>query len=92
MDKAFIEVQKSRIEERIARYFDKGRITDELESGDVSGYTRYKQKVLVPILQKILNKIVTGDYGTCENCGKEIEMKRLQLVPAAEYCISCMKR
>lgn len=36
-----------------------------------------------------LEKIENGNYGTCENCGKEIEEKRLQACPEAKLCIKC---
>lgn len=87
--KNFLERQKQRIESRIAKYKDRQRIVDELLSGDVSPYTRYKQKKLLPILEKALQKLATDGYGICEECGQEIEMNRLAHVPAAEKCIKC---
>ncbi len=89
--KEFLEKQQGRILERIGRYLNKERIDDELLSGDVSAYTVYKQTVLVPILRKTLTKIEKGTYGLCEDCGARIEEIRLELVPAAERCIKCMK-
>ncbi len=92
MEKNFISAQKERIIKRINKYKDKNRIGDELLSGDVSPYTRYKQKELVPILEKALKKIENGNYGICESCGQEIEEKRLLIVPAAEHCLKCIKK
>lgn len=31
----------------------------------------------------------SGEYGKCENCGKEIEEERLKAVPEAKLCIKC---
>lgn len=90
--KLFLEQQKKRIEGRIAKYKDPKRIKEELLSGDVSPYTRYKQEKLIPILEKTLRKITNGDYGVCESCGKQIEDIRLSLVPAAEKCICCSRK
>ena len=87
---SFLEKQRGRIERRISKYKDRIRIGDELLSGDVSPYTKYKQKTLIPILEKALQKMTTGDYGVCENCGQVIEEPRLNLVPAAELCMICM--
>ncbi len=87
----FLEKQRQRINGRISKYKDEGRIKEELLSGDISPYTRYKQKTLLPILVKALSKIDCGEYGICDVCGAEIEMKRLFLVPAAEKCISCSR-
>lgn len=91
MEASFLKRQKARIEARIMKYMDKERIQDELLSGDVSAYTRYKQDVLIPILKKALERIKTGEYGVCLKCDKHISKERLEKVPAAEYCIKCAK-
>lgn len=36
-----------------------------------------------------LEKIEKGTYGTCENCGKEIDLERLKANPSARTCIKC---
>jgi len=36
-----------------------------------------------------LNKIIGGQYGICEGCGREINRKRLEILPTARYCLSC---
>lgn len=36
-----------------------------------------------------LRKIDDGTYGTCEECGEDIEEERLKLIPYAEYCVKC---
>lgn len=38
-----------------------------------------------------LKKIENGTYGTCESCGKDIDPKRLELLPQAKLCIDCAK-
>ncbi len=42
--------------------------------------------------KKALINIRTGKYGKCENCGKKIEEKRLEVMPTATLCISCSKK
>ena len=46
------------------------------------------EKQLKEILEA-LEKIETNSYGTCENCGKDISIDRLQAYPAAKTCINC---
>lgn len=89
--KNFLKKQEERVQARIDKYNDPERIKAELESGDLSDYTKYKQRVLVPILEKSLRKIYNNQYGYCEKCGEEIEIKRLEIVPAAEHCMKCMQ-
>ena len=38
-----------------------------------------------------LEKIKKGKYGKCEECGKEIDDKRLKVLPAARLCMKCQK-
>lgn len=38
-----------------------------------------------------LVRIKTGKYGKCENCGKQIEPERLEVMPTATLCIACSK-
>lgn len=41
--------------------------------------------------KKALARLNTGKYGKCEKCGKQIEEKRLEVMPDATRCISCSK-
>jgi DnaK suppressor protein len=36
-----------------------------------------------------LEKIESGEYGTCESCGEEIAPARLEARPIALFCIDC---
>lgn len=47
---------------------------------------------LLSKIQKSLLRINKGDYGKCENCGKQIEAKRLEAMPTATLCIACSKK
>jgi DnaK suppressor protein len=40
-------------------------------------------------IERALRKIDTGTYGTCENCGQNISLGRLQAIPWTEYCNKC---
>jgi len=31
----------------------------------------------------------SGEFGTCERCGRAIEHDRLRMVPWARYCVAC---
>ena len=39
-----------------------------------------------------LQKLDGDDYGTCEDCGKQINPARLEAKPAARYCIDCASK
>ena len=42
-------------------------------------------------VERALKSIEEGSYGTCEECGEEIEEKRLNAVPWATYCLACQE-
>lgn len=47
------------------------------------------------ILQQIdaaLDRLDTGEYGVCLECGEAISPKRLAAIPWARYCIECQER
>jgi DnaK suppressor protein len=46
-------------------------------------YEQYKD--IADAFRKLQNKT----FGLCEECGEEIDIKRLQVNPLARYCIAC---
>lgn len=42
-------------------------------------------------VEKALERIKKGTYGTCKYCNKEIDEKRLRARPASSSCIDCKK-
>lgn len=43
-------------------------------------------------LKRALTRLDTGEYGECEECGEEIDPRRLEIDPIATLCISCAQR
>lgn len=39
-----------------------------------------------------LLRLKKGTYGKCDNCGKLIEIARLEAMPTATLCLSCSKK
>jgi DnaK suppressor protein len=42
-------------------------------------------------IDEALQRINDGTFGTCTNCGKEIETERLEYLPYATLCIDCKR-
>jgi DnaK suppressor protein len=40
-------------------------------------------------VDEALDRIESGTYGICEECGEPIGMKRLEVRPIAKYCVPC---
>ena len=39
-----------------------------------------------------LDRIESGTYGICEECGGPISLKRLEVRPVAKYCVPCLTK
>lgn len=44
------------------------------------------------MVEHALSNIDEGTYGECENCGNEINERRLEAVPWARHCIACQEK
>ncbi len=42
-------------------------------------------------LHEAERKLGEGTYGICEDCGEEIDVERMKVVPYAIYCVSCQE-
>ena len=60
------------------------------ESDRLSEYAlKDRERKSVLELIEAMKRIEEGSYGICEDCGKPISEKRLQVAPAATLCIEC---
>jgi DnaK suppressor protein len=50
---------------------------------------RGREKVFLDKIQKALEKIDTGSFGVCDDCGERISVKRLEARPETTLCIRC---
>lgn len=48
-----------------------------------------RERKLLKKIDKAIEKIENIEYGTCETCGKEIDIKRLEARPVTDLCIDC---
>lgn len=49
------------------------------------------EETQVSQIKEALKRINTGVYGTCANCGKDIEPERLEIIPYAILCVHCQQ-
>lgn len=47
------------------------------------------EESLLEQVEVAIQKLQTGTYGVCQQCGHKIGMERLQAVPYAAHCIEC---
>lgn len=44
------------------------------------------------LVRDALRRMYTGEYGICENCGRDIPLQRLQAQPYATRCLPCQQQ
>lgn len=47
------------------------------------------QQQKVRDIDAALERIASGDYGICDECGEEISPRRMEVRPFSRYCIEC---
>lgn len=43
-------------------------------------------------IDEALRKLKEGTYGMCEDCGDEISVERIKIIPFATYCRDCQEK
>ena len=51
-----------------------------------------RKHLRLKLLHEALSKMDEGTYGTCHNCGAEIEYDRLDAQPETQLCAKCAPR
>jgi DnaK suppressor protein len=93
-----LQAQQTELQARIDgidRDFAAGRSADseeqatELENDEVLVQLKNDALLELADINRALEKLDAGEYGLCEECGKEIHPARLEALPYARYCIDC---
>ena len=83
--------------ERITANLRRGYETDskerakQLEDSEVVDALGNEARLEVAKISAALRRIDIGQYGTCTECGLEIEAARLTAYPYADECIDCAR-
>ena len=48
-----------------------------------------RERRLIRKIEETISRLNDGDFGSCESCGGEIGLKRLQARPVTTLCIDC---
>ncbi|HEX9530293.1 MAG TPA: TraR/DksA C4-type zinc finger protein [Acidimicrobiales bacterium] len=67
-------------------FADSSQVT--AERGEAEALANSLREALDEV-ERALQKVTDGTYGTCESCGDQIAEPRLEAMPAARYCITC---
>ncbi len=105
LDKKTIEKQKKLLEEekerlknkikQLSEFPDYGRNEDDnaKELADFENNLSLEEQIkfLLSKVNSALKAIDDGSYGKCKKCQKAIESGRLEIMPYAEFCITCQR-
>jgi DnaK suppressor protein len=71
-----------------------GRLTrlDDLHNQAMGAESIRRRKRELARIDAALHRLEDGEYGECAACGEPIAPARLQVDPAAEWCIRCATR
>lgn len=70
-----------------------GRLSrmDELQNQAMARNLREREQRRLDDLQRALERIQNGAYGTCHSCGREIPYPRLEAFPETTTCVRCSR-
>jgi RNA polymerase-binding protein DksA len=90
-ERAEIQAQISELDERLDVKPDYS-----LGAGDPAVYQwEFNLAMRAQALEKLhaiddaLERVASGNYGHCRECGEEIEEERLELLPSTTFCARC---
>ncbi len=98
--KEFLLNQKSSILNKSSEFKSEARIrgdsgSDEVEvvsnelSLNLAIHLHERDRSVLYQIERALAKLEDGEYGICEGCGADIQVKRLKARPFTNLCIEC---
>ena len=51
-----------------------------------------REREQIKEVDEALERIESGEYGFCIECGEDIPEKRLELIPYAKWCVDCKEK
>lgn len=71
-----------------------GRLSrmDALQGQAMSQESNRRRNLQLKNIDAALNRIDTGDYGYCLDCGEGIAIERLEIDPSIPLCINCASK
>lgn len=70
-----------------------GRLSrmDALQGQAMAQASERQRRADIQKISAALHRLDAGEYGDCVECGEEIAEKRLEVDPAAAFCIKCAR-
>ena len=82
------QINLSGIERDVGDEVDNSMVEQERE---LNLLLQDREKQHLEAIEEALQRIETGEYGFCDECGDQIDQKRLMVMPLAQLCITCQQ-
>jgi len=83
--------QQKQYERRAEQEPDSVDQSANIAENELSLRRNNKDRALLRMIESALGRIRDGNFGQCQSCGREIDVKRLTAVPWAGNCIQCQE-
>lgn len=90
LDDSFADIVESTLDSNLDDEHDPEGSTIAVSRAQVSSFAADGRRQLVEI-DEALARIESGRYGQCDQCGRQIEVGRLEARPATTECIACAR-
>jgi DnaK suppressor protein len=70
------------------RYDEIDQATTDIEQS-MRMRLRNRETLYIKKIDEALRRIEEGTFGECDDCGEDIELRRLEARPTATLCVSC---
>ena len=71
-----------------------GRLSrmDALQAQEMAAATERRRQLELDRIDAALQRITSGDFGFCSQCGEDIGLERLEFDPTTPLCIACARQ
>jgi DnaK suppressor protein len=71
-----------------------GRLSrmDALQAQEMAAATERRREIELDRIDAALQRITSGDFGFCIQCGEDIGLERLEFDPTTPLCIACARQ
>jgi DnaK suppressor protein len=65
---------------------------EAIQAQSMSAEGRRRAEIRLKMVHRALERIQSGSFGTCAECGQDIPLGRLEFMPKAPFCMDCARR
>lgn len=98
-----LETKREELQHMMALAEEEGRAADDatqdIADRAANSYTKEflftqsnHERDILALVDEAMERIKSGEYGSCVNCQQEMQQKRLEAVPWARHCVECQEK